>query len=94
VSEFLPADLERGVASAPSGRIADDSNTFTDAEVDGLVIVVKKPSSGRPGLANSSDFGSSRSMSNGSIDGRTIAEEMGRFKERQGHNLPNGGSEM
>ncbi|KAI9866906.1 MAG: hypothetical protein M1830_005884 [Pleopsidium flavum] len=67
-----------------------EMNAFTDEQVDSLVIVVRKQgnstSPSRPPLRMTS----ARTFSNGSIDGRTITEDMHRFDERQPSPLSNG----
>lgn len=75
----LPA-LDNGEAtSADAYRSAE--NTFTDEQVDLLMIVVRK-SLNHP-MPTSPPFHStsSRTFSNGSIDGRTINDELARSNE-------------
>ena len=66
-------------------------NPFTDEQVESLVIVVRKPVS--PGAPIRVPFSAaSRTFSNGSIDGRTISDELSKFGDRQSHSLTNGDS--
>ncbi|KAA6406374.1 MAG: hypothetical protein FRX48_09839 [Lasallia pustulata] len=65
-------------------------NPFTDEQVESLVIVVRKPVS--PGAPIRVPFhtAASRTFSNGSIDGRTISDELSKFEDRQPQPLSNG----
>ncbi|KAL8997807.1 MAG: hypothetical protein Q9188_006236 [Gyalolechia gomerana] len=54
-------------------------NTFTDEQVDLLMIVVRKPLNHPTHMSPPFHSASSRTFSNGSIDGRTINDELARF---------------
>lgn len=54
-------------------------NTFTDEQVDHLMIVVRKPLNHPAQISPPFHSGSSRTFSNGSIDGRTINDEVTKF---------------
>ncbi len=58
-------------------------NTFTDEQVDSLVIVVRKQSNATGPPRAPFHKASSRTFSNGSIDERTITDEMMKHDERQ-----------
>lgn len=67
-------------------------NTFTDEQVDLLMIVVRK--SLNRALQPSPPFhsSSSRTFSNGSIDSRTITDELNKFNESEKRRISNGDS--
>ena len=70
-------------------------NTFTDEQVESLVIVIRKQGSGTTSSRPPFHMASSRTFSNGSIDGRTIAEEMHlKSVERQPSPSRNGNSRL
>ena len=81
VSEFSPATLApptRRFAS-PDPR-AQDTKAFTDDEVQKLQILVRQPlNASLPPFTSAS----SRTFSNGSIDGRNINDELSKGTERQ-----------
>lgn len=56
-------------------------NTFTDEQVDHLMIVVRKPLNHPAHVSPPFHSASSRTFSNGSIDGRTINDELARFNK-------------
>lgn len=76
----------------PAQAQSHGDDPFTDEQVESLVIVVRKPAS--PGAPIRVPFHSaaSRTFSNGSIDGRTISDELSKFEDRQLHQLTNGDS--
>ncbi len=84
VSEFSPSVRSSNSRSfsQPDSQ-APGTSVFTDEQIDGLNIVVRKPmttaSPTRPPFHSSS----SRTFSNGSIDGRSINEELSNFADRQ-----------
>lgn len=93
VSEFSPS------ARSPNPRSFSQpeaqppgTSVFTDEQVDNLNIVVRKPvmvtatSPTRPHFHSSS----SRTFSNGSIDGRSMNEELSKFTDRQTVPIMNG----
>ncbi|KAL8808134.1 MAG: hypothetical protein Q9200_004389 [Gallowayella weberi] len=57
-------------------RSQPTENTFTDEQVDLLMIVVRKPLKNPAQMSPPFHSASSRTFSNGSIDGRTIASEL------------------
>ena len=83
VSEFSPS-VRRSKSrsfSQPDSQMQGTS-VFTDEQVDNLNVLVRKPvttTPTRPHFHSSS----SRTFSNGSIDGRSINEELSKFTERQ-----------
>ena len=84
VSEFSPS------VQSPNSRSFSqpDSQTpgtsvFTDEQVDNLNIVVRKPVTATTPLRPHFHSSSSRTFSNGSIDGRSINEELSKFTDRQ-----------
>ena len=84
VSEFSPS------VRAPNSRSFSqpDSQTpgtsvFTDEQVDNLNIVVRKPVAATTPTRPHFHSSSSRTFSNGSIDGRSISEELSKFTDRQ-----------
>ena len=58
-------------------------NSFTDEQVDLLMIVVRKPLKNPAQVSPPFHSASSRTFSNGSIDGRTIASELTTYDESQ-----------
>lgn len=70
----------------------DAETTFTDEEVDNLQLVYnhKGPSDAKPKSAYHN--ASSRTFSNGSIDARSISEELVELQKRQSRPLTNGDS--
>ena len=91
VSEFSPS------VRSPNSRSFSQpdpqtpgTSVFTDEQVDSLNIVVRKPviavTSTQPHFHSSS----SRTFSNGSIDGRSIGEELSKFTDRQAVQSVNG----
>lgn len=65
-------------------------NAFTDEQVDSLVIVVRKQGNTTSPSRAPLRMAPSRTFSNGSIDGRTITDEMHKSDERQPSPLRNG----
>ncbi|KAI9814420.1 MAG: hypothetical protein M1827_003276 [Pycnora praestabilis] len=96
VPDFAPGMLPiNGTSVAQLDTLDNEANSFTDEQVDSLFIVVRKQ--GRTKSPPRAPFhtAASRTFSNGSIDGRTIADEMHKFDERQPRSLTkeNGSSE-
>ena len=60
-----------------------NANLFTDEQVENLVIVVRKPINQSAPMPPPFASASTRTFSNGSIDGRTINDELLRLEERQ-----------
>jgi la-related protein 1 len=69
----------------------DAETTFTDEEVDNLQLVYNSKGSGDMKQRSPFHGASSRTFSNGSIDGRNLTEEL-EFHKRQGTSLTNGDS--
>ena len=86
VSQFSSRGLQQSEVN-PSG-----TKFFTDEQVESLMIVVRKPINpvGSPSPSNFPS--SSRTFSNGSIDGRTINDEISKYEERQSRPVINGDS--
>ncbi|KAL8804400.1 MAG: hypothetical protein Q9182_002595 [Xanthomendoza sp. 2 TL-2023] len=64
-------------------RTQPTESTFTDEQVDLLMIVVRKPLKNPAQMSPPFHSASSRTFSNGSIDGRTIASELSAYGEGQ-----------
>ena len=91
VSEFSPSVRSFNSRSFSQTDVqAPGISVFTDEQVDNLNIVVRKPVNAttptRPHFYSSS----SRTFSNGSIDGRSINEELAKFADRQPVPVVNG----
>ena len=83
-SEFasgLPPSNGHGYS--PIEPQAQKASSFTDEQVESLMIVVRKPLSTSAVLPPPFHSASSRTFSNGSIDGRTISDELSRYDEQQ-----------
>lgn len=92
---FVSLDSQIHSQSQPQPQAqSPGDNTFTDEQIESLVIVVRKPVS--PGAPIRVPFHSaaSRTFSNGSIDGRTISDELSKFQDRQSQHLTNGDSTL
>jgi la-related protein 1 len=70
----------------------DAETTFTDEEVDNLQLVYNSKGPGDTKPRSPFHNASSRTFSNGSIDGRTLTEELFDLHKRQGRTLTNGDS--
>ncbi|KAG8533281.1 uncharacterized protein KY384_002064 [Bacidia gigantensis] len=81
VSEFTPSVHSHGGRPFASPDLrSPETKTFTDDEVQHLQIVVRQPiNSAYPPFQSAS----SRTFSNGSIDGRGISDELSKVAERQ-----------
>jgi la-related protein 1 len=84
VPDFSPSVLPVG-GEAPHTPGKGGDNVFTDEQVESLVIVVRKQGNAKPGAQYHS--ASRRTFSNGSIDVRTIADELDKHEERQSRPL-------
>ncbi|KAL8770060.1 MAG: hypothetical protein Q9209_004098 [Squamulea sp. 1 TL-2023] len=84
VPDFAP---RRSVLSNAAPTVSENSqsmeNSFTDEQVDLLMIVVRKPLKNPARMSPPFHSASSRTFSNGSIDGRTIASELTAYDESQ-----------
>ncbi|KAL8657001.1 MAG: hypothetical protein Q9226_002357 [Calogaya cf. arnoldii] len=77
VPDFAPRLTVLGnVAPMSSEKPQSLENSFTDEQVDLLMIVVRKPLKTPAQMSPPFHSASSRTFSNGSIDGRTIASEL------------------
>lgn len=84
VSEFSPSVRSPNSRSfsQPDSQ-APGTSVFTDEQVDNLNIVVRKPVTATTPTRPHFHSSSSRTFSNGSIDGRSINEELSKFADRQ-----------
>lgn len=84
VSEFSPSVRSPNSRSfsQPDSQ-APGTSVFTDEQVDNLNIVVRKPVTATTPTLPHFHSSSSRTFSNGSIDGRSINEELLKFADRQ-----------
>lgn len=84
VSEFSPSVRSinnRSFSSQDSHTQA--SSVFTDEQVDNLHIIVRKPMNSAVPTHPPFHSSSSRTFSNGSIDGRSINDELAKYADRQ-----------
>ena len=84
VSEFSPSVRSHNSRSfsQPDSQTPGTS-VFTDEQVDNLNIVVRKAVTATTPTRPHFHSSSSRTFSNGSIDGRSISEELSKFTDRQ-----------
>ena len=93
VSDFspsAPSTNPRNVSQADSQ--VPGTSVFTDEQVDNLNIVVRKPGAAMTRTRPQFHSSTSRTFSNGSIDGRSINEELSKFTDRQPTPAMNGDS--
>lgn len=92
VSEFASAGepAKNGRDLSPTDPQVHNASSFTDEQVESLMIVVRKPISASAALPPPFHSASSRTFSNGSIDGRTITDEFSKSEERQSRPIVNG----
>lgn len=91
VSEFSPSLRSTGNRGFPTpDHHSQGANIFTDEQVDSLNVLVRTPVNAAPATLPPFHSSSSRTFSNGSIDGRTINDELSRFAERQSQATTNG----
>lgn len=84
VSEFAPsAQSSNSRSFSQADSQAPGTSVFTDEQVDNLNIVVRKPVTATTPTRPHFHSSSSRTFSNGSIDGRSINEELSKFTDRQ-----------
>jgi len=79
-----------GADFSPIDPQVHNASSFTDEQVESLMIVVRKPVNTSAALPPPFHSASSRTFSNGSIDGRTITDELSKFEERQSRPMVNG----
>lgn len=91
VPEFSPSVRSTGNRgfSTPDHH-SPGANIFTDEQVDNLNVLVRRPVNAATVTIPPFHSSSSRTFSNGSIDGRTINDELSRFAERQSQTTTNG----
>lgn len=91
VSEFAPSvrSTNHRNFSAPDPN-TQGTSVFTDAQVENLRILVRKPLNASAPIPPPFHSSSSRTFSNGSIDGRSIHDELSKFAERQSRPTANG----
>ena len=91
VPEFAPGLAPtNGRGFSPIDPRVHNASSFTDEQVESLMIVVRKPVPTSAALLPPFHSASSRTFSNGSIDGRTINDELAKFEDRQSHPSVNG----
>ncbi|KAI4140301.1 MAG: hypothetical protein LQ341_003888 [Variospora aurantia] len=76
----IPLTLDNS-DKTPANAYQPTENTFTDEQVDLLMIVVRKPFNHSLQALPPFHSAASRTFSNGSIDGRTINDEIVKFSE-------------
>jgi len=91
VSEFSPSARSTNPRnfSTPDHH-AQGTSVFTDSQVENLRILVRRPVNTAASMPPPFHSASSRTFSNGSIDGRSINDELAKFAERQTQPMPNG----
>ncbi|KAL8950307.1 MAG: hypothetical protein Q9222_003651 [Ikaeria aurantiellina] len=91
VPEFAPSmSLSNGIKPVSPEAHGLAENTFTDEQVDLLMIVVRKPLNHSAHIMPPFHSASSRTFSNGSIDGRMIANELANSDPSQKQTKVNG----
>ena len=90
VPEFAPAILSLNTRALSMDASTHGASSFTDEQVESLMIVVRKHINPLSPLPPPFHSQSSRTFSNGSIDGRTINEELFKLEERQTKSTVNG----
>ena len=91
VSEFSPSVISSNSRSfSQPDPQAPGTSVFTDEQVDNLNIVVRKPVNATTPTRPHFHSSSSRTFSNGSIDGRSINEDLSKFVDRQPGPVMNG----
>ena len=89
--DFAPSlPQTNGLSFPPLDSPAHNADSFKEEQVDGLVIVVRKPINPSTPLRPPFASAATRTFSNGSIDGTTINEELFRHGERQSRSMING----
>lgn len=77
----VPSVNNRGFP--PADQNVPATSSFTDEQVESLMIVVRKPVNSSASSPPPFPSASSRTFSNGSIDSRTISDELSKFEEPQ-----------
>ncbi|KAL6717922.1 hypothetical protein ACLMJK_004007 [Lecanora helva] len=88
VSEFSPS--ARATNSQNLSATDPGTSVFTDAQVENLQILVRRPLNAMNTMPPPFHSPSSRTFSNGSVDGRSINDELSRFAERRSRPTVNG----
>ena len=84
VPDFAPAVPPVNNRGFPPGdHNAPATSSFTDEQVESLMIVVRKPANSSASAPPPFPFAPSRTFSNGSIDSRTIHDELSKLEEPQ-----------
>ena len=79
-----------GRGLSPLDRHTQKTSSFTDEQVESLMIICRKAVNTSTPLPPPFVSAASRTFSNGSVDGRTINEELTRFDEHQSRPAING----
>ena len=91
VPDFAPnLPHTNGQGSSLLDPSSHNANLFTDEQVENLVIVIRKTINQSAPTPPPFASASTRTFSNGSIDRRTINDELSRFEERQPRPKVNG----
>lgn len=90
VPDFAPQTHSNGVAAESDFAALEAEISFTDDQVEHLMLVWRDAEDGESRAPSLFQGASSRTFSNGSIDVRSIAEEMLGIEKRQGRTLTNG----
>ncbi|KAI9696605.1 MAG: hypothetical protein M1836_005624 [Candelina mexicana] len=91
VPDFAPGvPPTNGHSIAPLDPQSNHDNSFTDQQVESLVIVVRRQGTATSPPRAPFHTAASRTFSNGSIDGVTITDELQKFNDRQSRPLVNG----
>ncbi len=90
VPDFAPGMLSLNTRGYSLDSSSHGTSSFTDEQVESLMIVVRKPVNPLAPLPPPFHSQSSRTFSNGSIDGRTIHDELFKLEERQPRSTTNG----
>lgn len=90
VPDFAPGIPSLYTRSLSLDASPNGASSFTDEQVESLMIVVRKPINPSTPLPPPFHSQSSRTFSNGSIDGRTIHDELFKLEERQSRPMTNG----
>ena len=90
VPDFAPGMPSVNTRSFSLDTNSHGTSSFTDEQVESLMIVVRKSLNPLAPLPPPFHSQSSRTFSNGSIDGRTINDELSKLEERQSRSIANG----
>lgn len=90
VPDFAPGMPSTNTRGFSLDTTSHGASSFTDEQVESLMIVVRKPVNPMAPLPPPFPSQPSRTFSNGSIDGRTIHDELSKLEERQSRSTGNG----